>query len=133
MIMPSTCRKILVLAILFAVLAPAWAQPRKAVVPPPSQQKEFERQWKEVQAKDPLVAVAYMELAVAALARTTNREPVIATICSNPTFAKSPGCTSPGSSSPHAHPCPHPCKPAQNKQDIEDSLSCWINQVSCNL
>jgi hypothetical protein len=130
---PSTRRPILVLAILIIALVPTWAQPAKVAAPPPSQQKELERQWKEVQARDPLVAVAYMELAAKALAKTSDPKPVFTTICSNPVFAKSPGCLRSSPSAPGGKACPPPCKLPLNEQGIQGYLGCAISQVTCQL
>ncbi len=129
----STRRPILVLAILCVSLAPTWAQPAKVAAPPPSQQKELERQWKEVQAQDPLVAVAYMELAAKALAKTSDPKPVFTSICSTPVFAKSPGCLRSSPSAPQGTICPPPCRPSTNEQGIQGYLSCAFSQVTCRL
>jgi hypothetical protein len=130
MTVPSARRKLLALAFLSLVFVPAWAQAPEATKAPAPHPGDFERQWKEVQTKDPLVAVAYRELALAAL--SGGRPIVYRTICDNPVWAKTPGCRR-SSGAPGGKPCPPSCKPTQNKQGIEGYMSCLDQQISCQL
>jgi hypothetical protein len=128
MIVPSAFRKLLALAILSLVLMPAWAQPPRAA--PGPRPGDFERQWKEVQTRAPLIAVAYRELALAALGGS--RPIVNRTICDNPVWAKTPGCRKP-SGGPGTKVCPPPCKPTRNEGEIEGYLGCLDRQIACQL
>jgi hypothetical protein len=131
MIEPSTRRNLLAVVILFSFLVPVLAQPRPGAAPSQSRPGEFARQWKEVRAKNPLVASAYLELVEATLAnRSTCKLPVRFSLCDLPAFANLDICKTPSGRPEPPKVCPS-CRPARNSEDVERYLECLEKRIAC--
>jgi hypothetical protein len=109
--------------------APLAAKPQPPAVAP--RKLEFDRQWKEVRAKYPLVAVRLLELHGAALAAQQELPCELEALHASESCRRqeSDDCSPPPAKDP-LPPCPR-CRPAAEPEDIEGYLECLEERIAC--